>query len=769
MPVLPSFQDLGGDPAGNSGRIMPSFQSANAGNATLQEAARLQGEGLRSLGKGVSDMGTAIGNVATRIQDKEDNLDTARAQSDWLIRKAKLDDERGGEQDQDVLRKEYPTKYQDALDGASTLIRNESAREKFRLTYQPHVEQGGIHSSNRADELQKDAFTAGVYTQSQDLINAGLKAKTDADRAAAIETHGKLIDGMVENGYMTQAAAAKAKNDWAQSFAKRSLDMMPAHDRLKALGGATDPVTVAKAFSGMTEDKHSSTLTDFFRKTGGQAIDPRETAWCAAFADAVLGASGKAQKGSLRAADFLNYGAPTSSPSQGDVVVFKSLAEGSSGHVGFVVGIEGNRVRYIAGNDGGAVQESSLPLSKVAGFRVPPPAGTPIQGLDTSSRKATQVAETVTKDTPRSPLTNLLAPDYLSDLRDKTANEVSKASREATAFTKSVMSDDLASIMATGKPLDGLTPEKVGGALGAAEQAEFMNARQRAFKYYSQTSDFDSLPEGQITQRLQALKPNAGEVGYVQQQKLYDKASERAQEIVKARQTDPAGAVDTLPMVQAAKQGVDFNKPETIIPLAKARLAAQEAIGIPEGGRIPISKDEATRVMAPVVNGLAGTERQYLQKIVPMFQQAYGGYADRALQFALEQAKVDADSAKVATSLFKKIGLGQPVTKTDQEALNRAQTNDAMAKAAGGPAPMNEYEAMGREYGSVPSAAPQAAAKPEATGTKGTDVRPPNEAVKALIQNPSRADEFDALFGKGTAKRFLNEHQTMTKGAMPNG
>ncbi len=148
--------------------------------------------------------------------------------------------------------------------------------------------------------------------------------------------------------------------------------------------GPASPEQVARRFEGLSESdpQHRAVLTDFLSKAAGQRIDPAKVPWCAAFVDAVLDASGKPKRGSLMASDFLDYGSATEKPTKGDVAVFKSMARGSSGHVGFVVGIEGDRVRYIAGNDDNKVQEDTLPLAKVAGFRRPPEAGTGPFGAD---------------------------------------------------------------------------------------------------------------------------------------------------------------------------------------------------------------------------------------------------------------------------------------------------------------------------------------------------------------------------------------------------
>lgn len=135
--------------------------------------------------------------------------------------------------------------------------------------------------------------------------------------------------------------------------------------------GVPDLVSVARGQVGWEEQKNAADIINFFKTNGVKNVDPRVTAWCAAYVDAVLGAGGAEQRKSLRAADFLTYGDESKTPGAGNVVVFKPLAAGSSGHVGIVTGIEGDRVRYIAGNDGNAVSEDTLPLSKVAGFRLP--------------------------------------------------------------------------------------------------------------------------------------------------------------------------------------------------------------------------------------------------------------------------------------------------------------------------------------------------------------------------------------------------------------
>lgn len=139
------------------------------------------------------------------------------------------------------------------------------------------------------------------------------------------------------------------------------------------------PYSIAQSFLGVNAKGNTQTLENFFKKSGGQTVDPVNTPWCAAFANSVLGASGLKGTGSLAAKSFLGYGTPTTKPTQGDIVVFNDLTNSNNpnkGHVGFYAGIETKKgVQYIktlGGNQDGSVSIKSYPASKVAGYREPP-------------------------------------------------------------------------------------------------------------------------------------------------------------------------------------------------------------------------------------------------------------------------------------------------------------------------------------------------------------------------------------------------------------
>ena len=133
------------------------------------------------------------------------------------------------------------------------------------------------------------------------------------------------------------------------------------------------PLEIAKSYLGLnaSDPKQAKTLSAFFKKAGGVDVDPATTAWCAAFANSVLGASGIKGTGSLMARSFLNFGTAVDKPTKGDIVVFERGAKGSGlGHVGFVVGInENGTLQVLGGNQSGKTSIETFKTGKVLGYR----------------------------------------------------------------------------------------------------------------------------------------------------------------------------------------------------------------------------------------------------------------------------------------------------------------------------------------------------------------------------------------------------------------
>jgi uncharacterized protein (TIGR02594 family) len=103
----------------------------------------------------------------------------------------------------------------------------------------------------------------------------------------------------------------------------------------------------------------STTLEDKYVLVHGDTIP-----WCAAFLNWCLGAAGKPTTDSASSSSFRVYGEATTTPQAGDIVVFKSadpaLAAVGHGHVCIYLGMDGERIKVLGGNQTGGKQYSSV-------------------------------------------------------------------------------------------------------------------------------------------------------------------------------------------------------------------------------------------------------------------------------------------------------------------------------------------------------------------------------------------------------------------------
>lgn len=131
--------------------------------------------------------------------------------------------------------------------------------------------------------------------------------------------------------------------------------------------------------------------------TGGADLDPKTTAWCAAFVNSSLGQAGIKGTGSNMARSFLKWGEETKEPAKGDLAVFSRGNPNSPfGHVGFFDSMTPDgKIRVLGGNQGNAVSYAAYDPGKLLGFRrAPAPGGPSI---------SEQVAANQTQTAPQAP------------------------------------------------------------------------------------------------------------------------------------------------------------------------------------------------------------------------------------------------------------------------------------------------------------------------------------------------------------------------------
>jgi uncharacterized protein (TIGR02594 family) len=157
-------------------------------------------------------------------------------------------------------------------------------------------------------------------------------------------------------------------------------------DRVKPFP-VTAALELAKSHLGEREiagSQHNPFIVDCFKEIGATPRND-ETAWCAAFAGAMLKRSGMAcleGDAGLTARGYLNYGHAIDEPEEGCLVVFWRVKPNSwQGHVAFVESWTATTLTIVGGNQSNAVTRMTVartgPKSQVLGYRRPVPAVRP--------------------------------------------------------------------------------------------------------------------------------------------------------------------------------------------------------------------------------------------------------------------------------------------------------------------------------------------------------------------------------------------------------
>ncbi len=112
-------------------------------------------------------------------------------------------------------------------------------------------------------------------------------------------------------------------------------------------------------------------ILQFYRDVGHASVTSDEVAWCAAFVGACLERVGYASTRSLLARSYLDWGAALDGPKLGAVAVLSRGNDPGQGHVGFVVGVSGNQLILLGGNQDDAVTVQAFDASRLLGLRWP--------------------------------------------------------------------------------------------------------------------------------------------------------------------------------------------------------------------------------------------------------------------------------------------------------------------------------------------------------------------------------------------------------------
>ena len=772
MARLPSEEQIGALPSALSGRQV----------ATIDTSAI--GRGMSNFGEGLSSAGASINNVAERERRAIGDLELATAKSRYLTERVTLDKERDDTLDPAKLEG-FGERYKQSRNQAAEAIRDPARRQRFLLDTQDDVAKAGVGVENRSFSLKRDAYLASSQTELDNLRKKGLEAKDETTRASIIETGRARIRAMAGMGYISDVEAQRLDKGWVQGYAFGKLNMMAPSQRIAALTGPAETSEATKGAYGFFVSKGWSPAQaagivgnlmaeSNLRTHARNAGDGRDGSdsigiaqWNADRAERLkryAAARGTDWKDLNTQLEFVDLELRTTHASD-NLLKAKTARDAAAAFVtDFEKPAGSNRGAEYSHGWAKRLKHAETFLNAYGGGPAPSKAdGADIAGLLPPDQRA-QMLERANRE------------------EDQQIREGERQLRAQSADVQRAIKDDLASLESKGVELEGMTRAKVATVLGEEAASEWEAERVRARKIHSALDGIETLPEGEVEQRLKSMEPTPGQAGFVDDMKAYERARKKADKFMEARRSDPALAVDVFDTVRTARQnaqyvdenGVRSIAPESAQAIVRSRLTAQQTLGVQEP--MAVTRSEA-RTIARQLRYIGDEDPKGMDRFMRQLEGTYGDLADEVLASALQLENVNRDLAVVATDVIGKIAKGNLPTIARARQFEIAAENQTLATAMDGsvtPAPvqpqaapttsdrLNTYQqGLDRQDALRRNAGTRKPGQPEEVTFDAEDIR----WLDQNRTNPDAAMNFDLKYGPKAAQRILKDIDRR-KGAM---
>lgn len=230
MAKLPDATALGYGGGQDSGRPIASFDTSAVGR------------GMEGFGQAAVDLGQTFRANAERERRQDDALTTARAESNFLVKKTELEGSfRPDDGDYLNWRKRYDDQIGKIRDESAGMIPEGRARELWTLKKADDIARGQVSVDGLVRARNRDAGIADTSDQLEKIRNTALNAPDEATRVQAINAGSALIERARSAGWLSDQQAQTTRQKWTVDYAKGALNLRPPEERIAALAA---PVTL---------------------------------------------------------------------------------------------------------------------------------------------------------------------------------------------------------------------------------------------------------------------------------------------------------------------------------------------------------------------------------------------------------------------------------------------------------------------------------------------------------------------------------------------
>ncbi len=227
---LPDDTALSGLPSAQSGRPIASYDVTG-----YARGAAAQAQGAQHIGEGLAKAGRDISIGMRQRQSETDDLDIAKAESNWLLNSKFHRDELAAETEPDKLKEKYEPKFQKAYTDSAALISNPQKRALWEAKRAPDVQDHVYKTTDYAFNLTKDREIGTTNEKLTGLREAALMATDQKERDDYIKTAHLRVQALADAGYIPKAKASEIQRGWVENLSTASVQMLPPEERLKAL------------------------------------------------------------------------------------------------------------------------------------------------------------------------------------------------------------------------------------------------------------------------------------------------------------------------------------------------------------------------------------------------------------------------------------------------------------------------------------------------------------------------------------------------------
>jgi hypothetical protein len=638
MAKLPDALAVTSDGVGMSGRPIAQIDTTGyaRGAAALAGGAKDLGEGIQKIGAGMAVLDHRQQAEAEKSGKEQDALELLRARSDFLVKKVELDASYRDDPDYATMPTRYKTDIEKIQAGSSALISNPDAREKFGLTVADDVARGVAATGEQANKRWKDHSLADGNERLESLRNKALESKDPVERARMIQTGHDIITEMADKNLINRVTAVEASKKWSVDYATASVQMLPAPEQVKLLGG----------FKANLVDRESSGRPTLVNQLGYAGLFQFGAPRVADMGIYTPGAGEDLKTWSKTPKDAPGKWTGTFNiPGHPEVRTLQDFLKSTAAQdVAYdihtkkmdqeiqTLGLE----KFIGQTVGGVPITrdglyAMMHLGGAGGAKKALESGGAVNATDANQTSVMEYAK-LGLQSDLAKAVKFLPPDTVEKLKRQAETTMHRDQVQVrTSFTRG-LADDLTEAQRTGTVAKPKSAEEFQRVLGPEDGAQAYDEYKAGIQFSADVQTIAGMSPGEVNELRKKYEPQPGE-GYADQSKRADILEKAIAESSKQRDKDPAQfALQRLPAAQDSYKRFSEALENKQAPLETRRAAAREfaATTLSEQARVGVSPD-AARIMPD----------SYLDNLVLTLQQPGNlGKADGTKGTPIDAAKL---------------------------------------------------------------------------------------------------------------------------------